>query len=244
MRLLVSVKNATEAVAAIRGGADIIDIKNPAHGPLGMADPITIQKIIETVGDHAPVSAALGELFDEPVVNTLPRKLTFAKAGLSLNAADKREWSKPLTKLFEQIRPIRPVAVFYADLPVFEHHGSGRVMLRCPCFENVLQWAEKNQAAGLLIDTFHKNGSGLFEMELPLVEMVRRTQAVGLFIALAGQLSGDSLKRAMALQPDIIAVRSAVCEGDDRQATVTENRVGMLSQLIAKQNASPVASAR
>ena len=38
VRLLVSVRNASEARAAINGGADVIDIKEPDHGPLGMAD--------------------------------------------------------------------------------------------------------------------------------------------------------------------------------------------------------------
>src|SRR5207237_10897019 len=33
--LLVSVRSATEAGAALEGGADLIDIKEPRHGPLG-----------------------------------------------------------------------------------------------------------------------------------------------------------------------------------------------------------------
>ena len=36
-KLLVSVRSADEARAALAGGADLIDVKEPAHGPLGAA---------------------------------------------------------------------------------------------------------------------------------------------------------------------------------------------------------------
>ena len=38
-QLLVSVRNATEAAAAVLGGADILDVKEPANGPLGRGRP-------------------------------------------------------------------------------------------------------------------------------------------------------------------------------------------------------------
>ena len=37
--LLVSVRDAKEAQQAVSGGADVIDVKEPAHGALGAADP-------------------------------------------------------------------------------------------------------------------------------------------------------------------------------------------------------------
>ena len=44
-RLLVSVRSADEAEAAIAGGADVIDVKEPSHGPLGMSEPDQYSKI-------------------------------------------------------------------------------------------------------------------------------------------------------------------------------------------------------
>jgi uncharacterized protein (UPF0264 family) len=38
VRLLVSVANAAEARTALEGDADIIDVKDPSRGSLGMAD--------------------------------------------------------------------------------------------------------------------------------------------------------------------------------------------------------------
>ncbi|MFO1092588.1 MAG: (5-formylfuran-3-yl)methyl phosphate synthase [Planctomycetaceae bacterium] len=63
-RLLVSVRNADEAIAALAGGADIIDVKEPRRGPLGMADANIVADIVACAGDRAPVSAALGEVRD------------------------------------------------------------------------------------------------------------------------------------------------------------------------------------
>ncbi len=65
-RLLISVRTAAEAVEALAGGADIIDIKEPANGPLGRADDEVWRQVVETVGCRASVSVALGELGQGP----------------------------------------------------------------------------------------------------------------------------------------------------------------------------------
>ena len=63
-QLLVSVRDAAEARTAVEGGADLIDIKEPARGPLGAADVDVVEQIIAEVAGRRPVSAALGELRD------------------------------------------------------------------------------------------------------------------------------------------------------------------------------------
>ena len=60
--LLVSVRSADEARAALAGGADVIDIKEPGRGPLGRADEATWRAVRAEVAGRVPVSAALGEL--------------------------------------------------------------------------------------------------------------------------------------------------------------------------------------
>ena len=44
MRLLVSVRSADEVAAAMAGGADIIDAKEPARGSLGAVDAATLAR--------------------------------------------------------------------------------------------------------------------------------------------------------------------------------------------------------
>jgi (5-formylfuran-3-yl)methyl phosphate synthase len=60
--LLVSVRNAAEAVRAIDGGCQLLDIKEPHAGPLGRADWSVITQIVRLGNERrVSVSAALGE---------------------------------------------------------------------------------------------------------------------------------------------------------------------------------------
>ncbi|HZS57789.1 MAG TPA: (5-formylfuran-3-yl)methyl phosphate synthase [Gemmatimonadaceae bacterium] len=65
--------DAADATAAIDGGADIIDAKDPSRGPLGPVAPDALAAIVARVAGRRPVSAALD---DTP--GDLPR-LAFAK---------------------------------------------------------------------------------------------------------------------------------------------------------------------
>ena len=65
--LLVSVRDAMEARAALHGGADLIDIKEPRAGSLGSAEVGTWREICEVVATAKPLSVALGELLDDAV---------------------------------------------------------------------------------------------------------------------------------------------------------------------------------
>ena len=63
--LLVSVRSADEADAALAGGADLIDCKEPARGPLGVAEPEVVAAILDRVAGQdatawrGPVRGAL-----------------------------------------------------------------------------------------------------------------------------------------------------------------------------------------
>ena len=61
-KLLVSVRDVSEAAAALAGGADWIDLKEPFTGPLGAVDVETAEGVVECVAGRCQVSAALGEL--------------------------------------------------------------------------------------------------------------------------------------------------------------------------------------
>lgn len=61
MQLLVSVSNAAEAAAAVAGGADLVDAKDPRAGPLGAVTAATFDEIVHAVGGARPVTAALGD---------------------------------------------------------------------------------------------------------------------------------------------------------------------------------------
>src|SRR5438552_9682827 len=137
-RLLVSVRDAAEAYAALAGGADLIDVKEPTRGPLGRADDATIADVVRAVGGRVPVSAALGELHVHPDVPPVP--LDYVKWGLA--GWDGRDWQRALADA-----PRQAVVVAYADWQD----------AAAPNAAFVAQFAAERRAAALLIDTFVKD---------------------------------------------------------------------------------------
>src|SRR5262245_66353996 len=79
MQLLVSVMGSVDAAAALDGGADLIDAKDPAVGALGAVSVDQFHGIVGTVAGRRPVTAALGDAVDEAVIERSAR--TFAAAG-------------------------------------------------------------------------------------------------------------------------------------------------------------------
>ena len=62
--LLVSVRCADEVAIAVDGGADIIDVKEPSHGSLGMATPETLATCATVVPEQLLWTVAGGELVE------------------------------------------------------------------------------------------------------------------------------------------------------------------------------------
>ena len=63
-RLLVSVRSLDEARVALEAGVDLIDLKEPARGPLGAVDLEVVEAVSQFVASRVPTSTALGELID------------------------------------------------------------------------------------------------------------------------------------------------------------------------------------
>ena len=88
MRLLVSVVSADEVEAALAGGADIVDVKNPVEGSLGAPSPAVIAQVRAAVAADVPVSAAIGDMPNLPGTAALAALgaarsgATFVKVGL------------------------------------------------------------------------------------------------------------------------------------------------------------------
>jgi uncharacterized protein (UPF0264 family) len=79
MQLLVSVRNGYEAQAALDGGTDVIDAKEPLAGALGRVELSAFELIVAGVAGRRPISAALGDLHDERMARNEAHR--FAQAG-------------------------------------------------------------------------------------------------------------------------------------------------------------------
>jgi uncharacterized protein (UPF0264 family) len=236
-KLLVSVRSVSEAQAAIAGGADIIDVKEPARGSLGMADAETIADIVRSVrstsvashptplpeGEGAtfrPVSAALGEAREWITADehsaTIPDNLAYTKLGLAgLASPDdwKSEWMTVRRRVEDRSHfAARWIAVAYVDWQSAD----------APPLEDVIAAAGETDCVGVLFDTFHKEGRSLRDwLALPeLTRLIATIQAAGMLAALAGGLGRDDAEVLAETGADILAIRTAACE-DGRTGTVT-----------------------
>jgi uncharacterized protein (UPF0264 family) len=220
MQLLVSVRSAEEAEAALDGGAGLIDVKEPARGSLGPADPTVISEVLHVVAGRAPVSAALGELLDGPT-DLARSELSFVKWGLA--GCQGQDWSSALRQA-QQLAPCRPVAVAYAD---WSRAGA-------PAPSDVCDFAIAHSWAAFLLDTWRKDGTTLLDWlsHAGLAELRTRCRHAGVPVALAGSLGEAEIRELMVLQPDWFAVRGAACRCGRRTDRIDANRVRSLAELL------------
>ena len=220
-KLLVSVRSAEEARAALTGGADLIDVKEPARGPLGRADVSVIRGVVSEVAGRAPVSAALGEWLDGHDWQ-VPNGLTYAKWGLAGR-------STLTSETLLQIRLTRhaqfPVLVAYAD-----HERANS-----PDPDLLVDAAIGYHFPAFLIDTAIKDGSSLLDWIGPavLARLRFRLGDARIPLALAGSLTEPAIRKLAALEPDWFAVRGAACD-HGRLGEVSANRVRHLREVIAE----------
>lgn len=224
-RLLVSVRNADEALAALAGGADVIDIKEPNRGALGAADPAIWRSAVQAVDSQTPVSVALGELCDFHVEKLSPdfaqslAGVSWAKLGLAGCAQDgdwRQRWGSAIAALPQHVQS---VAVIYADW----------LAAAAPSPDQVLA-AAQGRASVVLIDTFDKSTGHLLDhLSLhSLAAIAEQARANQLKLALAGSLRMELIAEIVDVAPDYIAVRGAACEGG-RDGRVSKQLVERLS---------------
>ena len=220
--LLVSVRSAAEATVAAEAGAAIIDVKEPHRGALGAADAKTIDEIAAAVGRHVPLSVALGELEGSESRPVWQSRVQFAKLGLA-GCARLPDWQSRWKKAIDELpEGTQPVAVVYADWRA----------AAAPQPEEVLRAALTFGCRAVLIDTFDKRGQALFELWQParLRRFAARVRERGMLIVLAGSLDERSLRQALTLDVDFVAVRGAACR-DGRQSEIDARRLRRLVRL-------------
>ncbi|MGL6095085.1 MAG: (5-formylfuran-3-yl)methyl phosphate synthase [Fimbriiglobus sp.] len=218
--LLVSVRSAEEAAAAVDAGADLVDVKDPTRGPLGMAHHEAVAAVIAAVGGRVPVSAALGEYSDTILTDAhwhLELDLQYVKWGLA-GYTGGPAWGEDLLETRREVpSPIEVVAVAYADF----------TKANAPPPAEVARFAKRFRFRAFLLDTFVKDGKSLLD-HLPaaeIAEMVAGLQRGGVAVAVGGSLAPEHLKKLKDVTPDWWAVRGSVCAGGKRGGVLDPVRV-------------------
>jgi (5-formylfuran-3-yl)methyl phosphate synthase len=219
--LLVSVRSADEALAALAGGADLIDVKEPTRGPLGRADARAIAEVVGAVAGRVPVSAALGEWVDWDHT-PIPAGVAFVKWGL---AGLKESAERGAAQIWANAQPAWPVLVAYAD---YERAGS-------PPPEFLAELASKLRFSAYLLDTAIKDGAALLAWiaEATLCRIRFGLGQAGVQLALAGSLDTNSICTLAPIDPDWFAVRGAACDGG-REGRISTDRVRAIKKVISE----------
>jgi hypothetical protein len=228
MHLLISIADISEVPAAVHGGADIIDVKDPAAGALGAPAAEILGAIRTELGAGHVVSAALGDTtttggtLSLAAVGAAALGVRYVKLGLATDQVGQA--ITLLRRLQQSVRLVNPacgvIAVGYADATQI----------------GALPWRslpEMGQAAGIegcMIDTAVKNGQTLFDHcdESALAAWLVECRQMGLRCALAGSLRLADLPAIRRLAPDIAGFRGAACSGDRVNGRVSAERVAAL----------------
>ena len=221
IKLLVSPKTLEEAnVVAKYEEVDFIDCKNPSEGSLGANFPWIIKQmknLIQFSGSQL-LSATIGDF------PNLPGTASLAALGAAVAGADiiKIGLKGPTTEnecIFLMNKVVKAVKDYNKNIKVVAAGYADKIRMESsPDFLSLPFIAAKSGADIVMLDTYVKDGKGLFDfLTVDQLKLFRdKAKEFNLEVALAGNLRKNSLPKIKEILPDIIGVRSMVCEGYDR----------------------------
>jgi uncharacterized protein (UPF0264 family) len=222
--LLASVVSLEEARLALLGGADLIDLKNPAQGALGALPAEQVRAIVDELRGQRPLSATVGDLpmrpgpVREAVAAMAATGVDYVKIGFFPGG----DWRGALSALADVVRAgARLVAVLFAD----------------DAFK--LDWIDavaEAGFAGVMLDTRDKTAGSLcaFRAAEDLRAFVATARANGLLCGLAGSLREADIASLLALQPDYLGFRGALCRRESRTAALDADALARVRWLIPR----------
>jgi dihydroneopterin aldolase len=229
-RFLASIGAPEEVEIALTGGADIIDLKDPSTGALGALSLGAIGQMLETIAGRRQVSAVTGDLPMDPdllrsrVEVTAATGVDFVKVGLFPDPA-MHDCIRALAGLAPTTRL---VGVLFAD--------------RSPDFALVAALSAAG-FTGAMLDTAGKGGGPLTtHLGADLIaRFVAACRKHRLLCGLAGGLEPPDVPRLLALRPDVLGFRGALCGGNGRSGPLDPHAFALIRALIPPETPVPAA---
>ncbi len=234
-QLLISVKNAQEAMLALAAGVDIIDLKDPNIGALGALDLAETKEIIDLVNGRmfvsatqvsaTQVSATIGEQHSNvsELVADIQARADIGVDIIKISIADlfqASDFYSEITKLTKN--GIKIVAVFFADkainlncLPILKNAGFYGAMLDT-----------KNKQCHLL-QVQHQQALHLF---------TQRCHQTQLTSGLAGSLQPQHIDLLLELNATYIGFRGGVCDDSQRKSALNGAKLNDVQNMLRNGN--------
>lgn len=232
IKLLISPRTIEEARIVINNQIDYIDCKNPEEGSLGANFPWIIKEMKGLIPSNSPqlLSATIGDF------PNLPGSASLAALGAAVSGADiikvGLKGPKDEKSAIKLMKNVVKAVKDYNDKTkvVTAGYADQSRMNSSPEFMKLPIIASESGSDIVMLDTYIKDNKGLFDFLTidQLIQFKHEAELYDLEVALAGNLRKKDIPLIYDVSPNIIGVRSAVCEGYDR------NNGSIKSQLIVE----------
>jgi len=217
MKLLISPLDRDEALEAVKGGAGIIDVKNPAEGSLGANFPWIISEIKGLLPNGVELSATIGDFPNLPGTASLAA-LGVASLGVNYIKIGLYGVNSPQDAIKLASSTVRAVKESYSNTKVVIAGYADYDRIDSIPSHLIPSIAEKSEADIAMLDTAVKDGTNLFSflnME-QLEEFTGNSHNSGIKVALGGSLTQKHIQPLSEIGVDIIGIRGAACQNSDR----------------------------
>ncbi len=224
-QLLISVKNAEEALIALQAGADIIDLKDPNVGALGALAVEETGHITQAIDGFGILSATVGEQhvrLNDLVMDIEAR----AEMGIDIVKIAVSELFYDEDFLLEMAKlsmvNIKIIAVFFAD--------------STPDF-GLLGMLQKAGFYGAMLDTKNKQNSLLdVQSKRTLRLFTQLCHQYHLKSGLAGSLRLQHIEFLAKFNPTYIGFRGGACESEVRNSSLSSSKVIEIKNMLQEHN--------
>ncbi len=228
MLLLISPINTDEALEAIEGGADIIDVKNPKEGSLGCELPVGDK---EYKGNDSRGHACK---CDTRRCTYKPGTVSLAAAGAVVSGGDYIKVGLYGTKNFDEAlevmeNVVRSVREFDKDALIVASGYADAHRIGAVDPMEIPRIASDSGADLAMLDTAVKDGSTLFDhMDSDKLQIFNNTiHDYGLKSALAGSVKKNQLKLLDEIGCDVVGIRE-----QHAQAAIETKEVSIVMRLM------------
>lgn len=224
MELLVSAINLDEAKEALKGGADILDVKNPKEGSLGANFSWVIKEISDYVNNDVVISTTIGD------VPYKPGTVSLAALGSAVSGSNYVK-----VGLYGPENYNQAVEVMDAVVKTIHDYNDKITVVSCGYADayrigsvepiDIPQVAYDSGCDLAMLDTYLKDGHRLTDHMSTdeLKSFVDKSHEYNLKVALAGSVNQNDIPLLKEINCDIMGVRGCVCTGGDRNNGTIDN---------------------